>query len=719
MIDEIKYNQIKKYIVKDIIRTKCKYNIIAINKNNFKKQIQENTNKYNNILEEINNNPEYSNTLDKISEYLELHFEKKNTNILSGGNQKTLPAYIARHFGIKLRQPTTNDTTTKIKNGLINVTNQVTSFIGFNPINNVVDVKPKTNNEYLAELFGVTEGKDNTRYEASQIIQNLPIQSSTKCQDLGIKLNTKDIIKNMIACLYSSIFPFVKNMNSIIFITSCIYIFTKLGFGLTTLIGGGIPLIITFFASQTTLLLLLGSIIGANTWYQLLLCKHEGYDIGWRFFKEFINFVYTIPSIFSFINKTTLQPLLFELSKWLPIPQILKRFIEPSLLDTIMQTIGAASIVGAVFFSYGTMIPLIGGIAGAYAGVGAFSIVIISNIIIYIYDIVTNPFKTITNIGKKTISFFAGGAQMTNIFSDLKHLSDLNQENINVSELITFNEYSGKLQLNTDKIGDYIVLVQLESKTDNIAMILSNKGIVFSINDAIIENENISFIDNKPFSSSLVYSFMNRQSIKKYKPTTNNFLYKFDDDNNIQMYIKNNINGQEVISFHSAVTKYINHDESYKDVLKDSCQKLFGDSSSKLETECNMHFYNILGKSSYSLLLNLDSSLRKDMDVEQLLINADPVIQYEILKNLDWFIVIKESKQQMVNVDKWLELFKEKNIILASKFQIYLDKNLQIKQILDIMVNNINKYPGLLNSKYENLKNKDITVKQKNRKIIH
>ncbi len=154
-----------------------------------------------------------------------------------------------------------------------------------------------------------------------------------------------------------------------------------------------------------------------------------------------------------------------------------------------------------------------------------------------------------------------------------------------------------------------------------------------------------------------------------------------------------------------AIKKHLEDDNKAADEAKKAvCQNLF--KVDKDHKTCAVHFYNILGKSALGMLKNMgDAASSKDTSIAEALVDAQPHIKYEILKNLDWKIKVSNGKKEMVSTDQWLERLEQDSRAgiksLASDYKIYLGANSTVKNILNKMVMDINNNTRLLDEKYK------------------
>ena len=284
----------------------------------------------------------------------------------------------------------------------------------------------------------------------------------------------------------------------------------------------------------------------------------------------------------------------------------------------------------------------------------------IINSISYTRDILNKPFNSSNNINNDI--------EITD--KDIENIKDENNNLTETNDIIiksykkkySFNQDTGLIEYNNNDKNDFNHIITSICHTEyydikEIYMITKkDNSIVFDINNLIIDNtnNNISFIQNKPIHISLIMAYILSKKI--------NFISNLNLDLNI------NINS--IIE--------TNNNKNYDNV----CTEIFGKNYNN-ET-CSRHFYSILGKSGISMMNNLNQQ-----NLTKTLINANPTIQYEILKNLDWKIKVKNNKKIFINVDEWLKIIssdKQKQL-----YTEYLNNNILVKNIINNIVNNLNK----------------------------
>jgi hypothetical protein len=273
-----------------------------------------------------------------------------------------------------------------------------------------------------------------------------------------------------------------------------------------------------------------------------------------------------------------------------------------------------------------------------------------------------------------------------------------------------FNESNGLIEVN----GSVSKTVTLNSNKhfgiEGILMKISGSKITYIINKVPLES--ISYIEGKPVHTALVMAYLVKDKhYNRFAPLSSAvksdsaFLYSIEDDGSVRLFRKdsNGAKGEEIASVSMAIRKQMEGDEAgAKKAREQVCKKLFNVSESN--KTCASHFYNILGKSAMGMLENMGLVVKAE-SVSQALLNAEPHIKYEILKNLDWKMKIANGKKEMANVEQWLERLEQdaRPTIksLADKYKTYFVANPNVKNILDKMVMDLNNNSRLLEEKYK------------------
>ena len=242
-----------------------------------------------------------------------------------------------------------------------------------------------------------------------------------------------------------------------------------------------------------------------------------------------------------------------------------------------------------------------------------------------------------------------------------------------------------------------------------------DKSIHYLINNSDKIIDSITYIEDKPVHIALVFAYM----AKNYKMIINEakkYVYKIDDDGTIKIYLRNS--KEEICKELPTITKAINLQKSNDEkqgteYIKETCKEIFGYEEGMANESCAKHFYSILGRSAINMLQNLEKEIEETPDIYNLLLTANPGIQYEILKNLDWKIKKNDDRLELVNVEEWL------NIMNNLEYKQYLKDKSKIKDLLDKMIERINLERDLLqpSEQHEFINNKNIKkriIKKKN-----
>lgn len=286
-----------------------------------------------------------------------------------------------------------------------------------------------------------------------------------------------------------------------------------------------------------------------------------------------------------------------------------------------------------------------------------------------------------------------------------------------------FDKSSGKIIYNGES--NFKEIRTLISINDNfhiksIEMITNkDKSIHYLINNSNTKIDSISQIEGNPVHTALVFAYMaNKHNIvineaKKY-------VYKIDDDGSIKIYLRND--SKEISKELPTITKAINLQKNNEEkngieYIKNTCKEIFGYDEGLSKESCAKHFYSILGRSAINMIQNLEKEIEKKPDIYDLLLSANPGIQYEILKNLDWKSKKNsENNLELINVEEWLTIRDD------LEYKKYLNDKPKIKELLNQMIKKINLERNLLqpseqteiNSNKTNIKRRIIKKKNMN-----
>ena len=318
-------------------------------------------------------------------------------------------------------------------------------------------------------------------------------------------------------------------------------------------------------------------------------------------------------------------------------------------------------------------------------------------------NLIENKFSIINNV----IESFQNASQIfidnkDKIFESedkQKFLFDLlDKELLNIANQdfkYKFDIKSG-LILCESKPDNLILKTKINNKPEIIMITNKDKTIDYTINNIILNSSVYSLIEGNPIHTALVLSYKYYYLENLPKEITSNYKYYLNPNGTVDIF---NDKKEEV----SSVKLFIksNNNDSIK---KDVCTKIFGLNYDK--NTCSKHFYNIIGRAGLGLLQNLNES---NIDkIKESLLEANPEIQYEILKTLEWKIKIdKFKKKKLISVDEWLQQLNSNQIIL---YQNYLNSNKTLKELLENIINLLNKtsllYPEIRNKPEINSKRK-------------
>ncbi len=256
-----------------------------------------------------------------------------------------------------------------------------------------------------------------------------------------------------------------------------------------------------------------------------------------------------------------------------------------------------------------------------------------------------------------------------------------------------FNKLTGLIDITGSVNKDVVLNSSSYFGKNGIVMKISGSNITYEINDMLANS--ISYIQGKPIHIAFVLSYI-ASNIKPKSQPVNEYLYSIENDE-IRVFKKNpdGSRGNEIQSVNMAIRYEKEGDyQAAKDARNKVCQKLFG--VNETNSICATHFYTILGKSGLGMLNNLAEPAKKE-HIYTALINAEPNIKYEILKNLGWKIKVLRNDKQIVDVEQWLETLNQE---LKSEYEKYFQKYPYVRKILNKMIQDLNNNEKILNQKY-------------------
>lgn len=267
-------------------------------------------------------------------------------------------------------------------------------------------------------------------------------------------------------------------------------------------------------------------------------------------------------------------------------------------------------------------------------------------------------------------------------------------------------EHRLNLKFNNGLYGEITILTKYDEKSR------INK-ILYTVNSLPLNT--ISYIESKKVSTALVLIYLSVEKEKFYIKQAENYVYEFTSDNNLKLYEKNT--NKEIMSVSLAIYQFMSgNDDSGIKTMENVCKDLFKIENGLNNSVCSKHFYSILGKSALSMLKNINMIAIEKTEIKNILINSNPAIKYEILKNLNWKMKINENgRKYLITIDEWL------NTINNEEYNKYLNSpdNYLIKEIITKMIDDINNNSSLLEEKYNQAISNTIVNPNYNKKIIY
>ena len=285
------------------------------------------------------------------------------------------------------------------------------------------------------------------------------------------------------------------------------------------------------------------------------------------------------------------------------------------------------------------------------------------------------------NIKNKILNFlndYKSGIELDKLLNDLYNSFNIKFKKKEKSTNLTktnyiFDKTSGTIKCfeNIDRV---LYLTPIENKLELIKLTSKNSKIKYYDNNNF-EIDSISLILGKPVHTALVIAYIYSTKVKH---PTNNYRFSLNPNGEINIYdIKT---GKELAS----ATLHIKKDSQDVAILKETCNEIFGNKHS--DNMCNNYFYSILGRSAILLFKTLDSSIKENYNIENLLESANPAIQYEILKTLKFK---KYSNGKICTISDWINTL---NKYETEQYKNYLINNNQVKNIIEKIINNYNKF---------------------------
>jgi hypothetical protein len=201
-----------------------------------------------------------------------------------------------------------------------------------------------------------------------------------------------------------------------------------------------------------------------------------------------------------------------------------------------------------------------------------------------------------------------------------------------------FDETTGKLVYTGNPVKITTVLSSNENHyIKSVQMITEkDKSIHYFINNQEIDINSSTLIQSKPVHTGLVFAYMAKNFSYLNRTMPSKYVYYYGDDGNIKVHLKKSDGscGEEVSTVSKAIIEQINgQDDSALKNIKVVCEEMFGVKNGLNNDVCSKHFYSILGKSALGMIENLGLAIKLNNEIANILLSANPGIQYEILKN--------------------------------------------------------------------------------------
>ena len=323
-------------------------------------------------------------------------------------------------------------------------------------------------------------------------------------------------------------------------------------------------------------------------------------------------------------------------------------------------------------------------------------------ILYYIADYIEAAFVEFTNwynSPNKTISSFF--KMLSNILSN----SSIDSK---IVDSYSFNEGTGMIECDYKQKFNTIItklthsnsdtekcnLGEIEMTTTHDIYTKKNK-ITYTVNSIILDS--ITYIESKPVSTALVMTYIcAKKELFTIKKNPQDYIYEITSDNVVKLYEKNT--QKEIISVSAAINQFKdNLEEIGGNTMKHICKDIFQVEEGLKNENCSKHFFSILGGSGLSMLENIGEIAKTNIEIKKTLKNANPLIKYEIIKNLNWKMKVNNNNKYLISLEDWLKIIKK------PEYKKYLDSEngLIVKEIIIEMVNDINTNTSLLEKKYE------------------
>ena len=323
-------------------------------------------------------------------------------------------------------------------------------------------------------------------------------------------------------------------------------------------------------------------------------------------------------------------------------------------------------------------------------------------ILYYIADYIEAAFIEFTkwyNSPNKTVSSFF--KMLSNILSN----SSIDSK---IVDSYSFNEGTGMIECDYKQKFNTIITKLTHSNSDtekcNLGEIemttthdiyTKKNTITYTVNSIVLDS--ITHIESKPVSTALVMTYIcAKKELFTITKNPQDYIYEITSDNVVKLYEKNT--QKEIISVSAAINQFKdNLEEIGENTMKHICKDIFQVEEGLKNDNCSKHFFSILGGSGLSMLENIGEIAKTNIEIKKTLKNANPLIKYEIIKNLNWKMKVNNNNKYLISLEDWLKIIKK------PEFKKYLDSEngLIVKEIIIEMVNDINTNTSLLEKKYE------------------
>jgi len=269
----------------------------------------------------------------------------------------------------------------------------------------------------------------------------------------------------------------------------------------------------------------------------------------------------------------------------------------------------------------------------------------------------------------------------------------------------SFNESTGMLECNYKKSFNTIItklipntekcyLGEIEMTTTHDKYTKKNK-ITYIVNSMV--SDTVTYIESKPVSTALVMTYLCAKKEQFYiKKNPQDYIYEITSDNIVKLYDKKT--EKEIMSVSVAINQFKNNlEEMGNKTMGNICKDIFKLDNGLKNENCLKHYLSILSGTGLLMLQNIGEIVKKNIEIKNTLKNTNPLIKYEILKNLNWKMKQNEyGKKYLITIEDWLKKMNN------SEFTKYLDSEngLIVKDIIKEMVEDINTDTSLLESKY-------------------